>query len=133
MFEILLTRERTQEFDISLYGEDGETGATIDTGDTVRLLIYRRSSSTPLINLLSGAAATANGSSLTVTTTVPTPSGTIPVVRLHLGEGDLAALVPGAPYVVEINLLDNNGSPTDALTGPIKGIAYTADASQAVP
>lgn len=132
MFELLLSRERSHVFDIDLLNED-ETGVSLDTGDKARIICYRRAASTPLFNILSGAAATANGSSLTITSTVPTPTGGTPTVRLVLGQADLENLVIGAPYVVDIHTTDANGSPTDALYGPIKGIAYTAETNTASP
>lgn len=133
MFELSLYKSRTAVYDINLYTEDGVTGVSLDTGDKVRIILYRRATGTPLINMLSGAAATANGSSVSVTSTVPTPSGTVPVVRLTLGQGDLATAVGGAPLVVEINVTDHDGAVVDGLTGPILGMAYVIDTSTVVP
>lgn len=133
MFELVLYKSRTAVYDINLYTEDGVTGVSLDTGDKVRLILYRRASSTPLLNLLSGASPTANGSKVEVTTTVPTPSGSIPTIRLSIGQGDLATAIGGAPLVVELIVLDHDGVVTDALIGPILGLAYVTETSSAAP
>lgn len=133
MFELVLNKSRTCVYDIDLYGEDGVTGVTLDTGDKVRLILYRRPASTPAINLLSGDSATVNGSSISITSTVPTPAGTVPRVRINLGQADLATIIGGAPLKAEIIVTDANGTPTNALMGPIHGIAYTISTSSAVP
>lgn len=124
MFEIVLNKSRTAVYDIYLYGEDGVTGITLDTGDKVRFHLYRRPADTAIINLLSGDAATANGSEVDITSTVPTPSGTVPVVRVRLGQGDLSGIVGGVPLKAEIIVTDADGAPTNALMGPIHGIAH---------
>lgn len=133
MFEIVLNKSRTCVYDISLYGEDGVTGISLDTGDKVRFMLYRRPADTPIINLLSGDAATAAGSEVDITSTVPTPSGDIPVVRVRLGQADLTGLVGGAPLKAEIIVTDADGAPTNALMGPIHGVAYALTTSGAVP
>lgn len=133
MFELILHKSRSAVYDIDLYTEDGSTGMFLDTGDTVRVILYRRVSSTPVLNLLSGAAATANGSIVTVTSTVPTPDGTVPRIRLSIGQGDLSTVIASAPLTVEINTRDANGVVTNALLGPVMGIAHVLDSSSAAP
>ena len=133
MFEIVLNRSRTCVYDIDLYGEDGVTGITLDTGDKVRLILYRRPTATPVINLLSGDSATVAGSFVEVTSTVPTPSGDVPRVRVNLGQADLASIVGSAPLKAEIIVIDANGSPSNALMGPIHGVAHVISTSTVVP
>lgn len=133
MLELVLNKSRTNVYDISLYGEDGVTGITLDTSDTVRIIGYRRTADTPVFNLVSTAAATANGSSVSITSTVPTPANTVPTVRLNLGQADLASLAAEAPLKIEITVSDANGSPAGGLLGPIHGIAWVITTSGAAP
>ena len=133
MFEIVLNKSRTAVYDIYLYGEDGVTGITLAAGDKVRFMLYRRPADTPIINMLSGAASTAAGSEVDITSTVPTPSGDVPVVRVRIGQADLTGIVGGAPLKAEIIVTDADGAPTDALMGPIHGIAHVLSTSGAAP
>lgn len=119
MFQISLARERTTEKTFELRNKAGN-GITLDTSDKVRMIFYRRPDATPLLDITSGTA-TANGSSITIQTTVPTPTGGVPKVLLHIDEEDLADAIPGAPLYVEIFQVDNSDS--DSLVGPIIGYA----------
>lgn len=132
MLELVLNKSRTNVYDLTLETEAG-TGVVLDTSDTVRIIGYRRTADTPIFNLVSGASATANGSSVSITSTVPTPSGTTPTVRLNLGQGDLTTLVPGAPLKIEITVSDADGTPAGGLLGPIHGYAWVCTTSGAVP
>lgn len=133
MLELILNKSRTSIHDISLYREDGITGVTLDTGDTVRIIGYRRFADTPVFNLVTGASVTANGSSITITTTVPTPTDTIPVVRVNFGQADLTSLISGTPLKIEITVADADGSPAGGLLGPIHGYAWVCGTSGAIP
>lgn len=133
MLELNLNKSRTNVFDISLYGEDGITGITLEASDVVRIIGYRRFADTPVFNLASSASATANGSSIAITSTVPTPTDTVPVVRVTLGQGDLTTIVSGTPLKIEITVTDANGTPTNALMGPIHGYAWVCGTSGAAP
>jgi hypothetical protein len=132
VLELFINKSRTNIFDLTLLDEDGN-GVVLDVGDVVRIIGYRRPADTPAFNLASGASATANGSSLSITSTVPTPEGTVPTLRLNLGQGDLTSLVAGAPLKLEITVADANGSPSNALLGPIHGFAWVIGTSGALP
>lgn len=132
MIELVLNKNRTNVYDLTLETESG-SGVVLASGDTVRIIGYRRTADTPIFNLLSSSAATANGSSLSITSTVPTPSGTTPTVRLNLGQADLTTLVPGAPLKIEITVQDVDGSPAGGMLGPIHGYAWVCTTSGAAP
>lgn len=132
MLNLVLNKSRTNVYDLTLETESG-SGVVLASGDTVRIIGYRRTADTPVFNLLSSAAATANGSKVTVTSTVPTPAGTTPTVRLNLGQADLTTLVPGAPLKIEITVQDADGLPTGCMLGPIHAYAWVCTTSGAAP
>ena len=104
-FQIDVARNRDQYETITLYEANGTTGVALDqaTGDKVRFKISRRNGDTHVLDLTS-AAATANGSSVSIT------SYTAPAtISLLLARGDTTDLAPGI-YQGEVIVIDVSDS-----------------------
>ena len=105
-FEIKAHANRTQDFTIALFENDGSTTLTLAATDVVRVKIGR-AGDTPLLDVDS-IAATANGSVVTVDTLNPAS------VTLRLAQADTLTLK--GTYDIEVNVVDDSETdPADAI------------------
>lgn len=123
LFEVAVVRGRTETIDLTLTQGDGSTGASVASGDVVRVKLYRRDDQTPDLELASGQT-TANGSTVTHLTAVPTPANTAAQVRVKLAQADTDGLQPGQ-YTLEAFIVDDSEtSPVDAALGGAIGTVH---------
>jgi hypothetical protein len=102
-FLLTVYKNRKREYTISLYETDGTTSITLAVTDVVRLKIYRRDAATPVLDLDS-AAASANGSVITVDQLGPSP---VASVTATFDQADLLLLEPGV-YSCEVDVVDDS-------------------------
>lgn len=109
-FEILAVKDRTTEYQGTIYQADGVTVYNLAASDKLRIKIGRQTG-TPSLDMLSGTAL--SGGSL-VTITDIGDANTPATYSLLLGQDDLGALNPG-PYNIEVNVVDDSvADPADA-------------------
>ena len=119
-FEIKCHANRTQDFTIALFENDGSTALTLEATDVVRVKVGQ-SGATPAIDIDS-ILATANGSVVTIDTLSPAS------VTLRLAQGDTTSL--SGLYDIEVNVVDDSeDAPEDAIKAAEYG-ALTVVASQ---
>ncbi len=105
-FELKCHANRTQDFTIALFENDGSTALVLAGTDVVRVKVGR-AGDTPELDLDS-VAATANGSLITIDTLNPAS------VTLRLGQGDTTGLK--GIYDVEVLVVDDSETaPADAI------------------
>ena len=101
-FVIYLDKNRTVSHDIILYQEDGG-GLTLNANDKVRLKVFRRDASTPVLDIDSIGALT-GGSLITVTNTASAAMATV-----KFCQADLADILPGI-WAAELSVVDSGDS-----------------------
>jgi hypothetical protein len=107
---------RTRDYSISLYENDGTTVLQLAAGDVVRVKIGR-GNDVPDLDLDS-AAASPNGSSVTVDNLT-----TVPQVTLRLAQGDTDDLL--GTYDVDVSVVDDSETtPADAIKHAEQGCLY---------
>lgn len=120
-FSIKCHANRTQDFTITLFENDGSTALVLTATDVVRVKVGR-SGDTPDIDIDS-IADTANGSRVTIDTLNPAS------VTLRLAQGDTASL--DGIYDIEVLVVDDSEtSPADAIKAAEYGV-LSVIASQA--
>lgn len=115
-FEQRINKGRTSYHTVPLYEADGSTAINLASTDVVRYKIYRRAAATPLLDLDS-AAASANGSSVTVDATSPAS------VTVRINAAD-ATMDPGV-YRGEVSVVDDSDS--DTILAAETGVVYVGD------
>ena len=120
-FEQEVYRNRTRDFEFKIYEADGTTGVAIQTTDVVRCKLGRLGGGTPDLDLRSGAA-TANGSTVTITQTTAPATG---LVRMAQGDTNL---LPVGAYRAELMLVDDSETaPADAVKVFSTGVIHVID------
>ena len=116
-FALTIHKGRTSDDTVALYESDGTTALVLAATDVVRVKFFKRDGDTPDLDIDS-AAASANGSVVTVDTLNPSSC------TLRIAQGDTSGLVPG-PYRAEILVVDDSeSSPADAVKMVEMGVAY---------
>lgn len=100
-FEVTLERNRTTEWEHSLYESDGATSRELDDDDVVRIKAYRRDGAAPVVDIDS-AGANSYGSVLTVDELGPNPVASITAVF----DQDETTLLDYGVYNCELSLVD---------------------------
>ena len=105
-FELKAHANRTQDFTIALFENDGSTAIVLTGTDVVRVKVGR-ADDTPNLDIDS-VGATANGSVVTIDTLNPAS------VTLRLAQGDTTSLL--GLYDVEVSIVDDSETaPADAI------------------
>ncbi len=105
-FEIKCHANRTQDFTIALFENNGTTALVLAATDVVRVKVGQ-AGATPTVDIDS-VAPTANGSVVTIDTLSPAS------VTLRLAQGDTASL--SGLYDIEVNVTDDSETtPADAI------------------
>lgn len=102
-FAKTIHKGRTKTFTVTLYESDGSTGIELAPTDVVRAKVYRRGQATPVLDLDS-AAASANGSTISITQLTAPATADVKIVG-----SDTASLDTG-PYSFEISIVDDSDS-----------------------
>lgn len=119
-FFVRFNKNRTSDDTVNLLEADGTTSVTLAATDVVRFKVYRRDQATPVLDLDS-AAASSNGSSITVEELGPSAPASATV---RVAQADLLTLDPGV-YRGEISIVDDSETaPADAIKHAEDGVVF---------
>ena len=121
-FEVIAYRNRTIDFQGSLFQADGTTGIALQATDVVRFKMGRGDAAVPDLDLKGSQASpspTPNGSGVTVDQITSPAQYTV-----RLAQGDLTSLAPGT-YDAEVGVVDDSETaPVDAFKPVEVGVVH---------
>lgn len=122
-FNLTVFKNRTTDYQFTLYQSDGTTGIVLDSGDVVRFKLGTHFGSTGLSLDVDSVGATANGSVVTINQSTAPAKATV-----RFAQGDMS-LLKDRVYLGELSVVDNSETaPADAIKHAEAGTVYVQSA-----